>query len=315
MVEEHDIDYCETISSRSSNDEANKKREDIIIQMIKWIALMLFGHTSQVPVFVHENSSWNNLYLETEKYVFANIPEGYQKDNLISLESKKFGGRGKNYDFSIIYGANGMPEHIRDIEFKFNVRRVEHCPQFHSPVEPDKYIISETPFTKFHYDNYLWIYESFMGMNKPSYEEYKNEMKFNDRPNNPFLRECQKKYYAGSKGSSQYTNLEENISFYNLSKDISEESFKNYFDICELDHHSLTKEWLSKQKNKEYMLLKDGKLNYQKIDEDSYKIVSVEKKCPNFICKTKNGKVLKVLFRWKNGNGIAFPAFQISIKS
>lgn len=312
-VTESDIEYCQTISTRSGNDEANKKREDIFIQIIKWIACMLFGHTSQVPRFVFENPAWNNLYLETERYVFTNIPEGYEKDNLISLESKKFGGRGKNYDFSIIYGVNGMPEHIRDIEFKFNVTEVEGCPQFHSPVEPDKYIISEVPFTKFHYDNYLWIYESFMDINKPSYEDYKDDMKFNNKPKDPLLRECQKKYYAGSKGSSQFTDTKEDTAFYQNSKDISEESFKNYFNICELDHRALTKEWLSKQKNKEYMLLKNGKLHYQKIDEDSYKIVSVEKKCPMFICTTKNGKTLNVLFRWKNGNGIAFPAFQVKL--
>ena len=29
-----------------------------------------------------------------------------------------------------------------DIEFKFNVTEVEGCPQFHSPVEPEKYIKS-----------------------------------------------------------------------------------------------------------------------------------------------------------------------------
>ena len=38
-----------------------------------------------------------------------------------------------------------------------------------------------------------------MEMNKPSYEDYKNEMKFNNKPKDPSLRECQKMYYAGSR--------------------------------------------------------------------------------------------------------------------
>ena len=29
-------------------------------------------------------------------------------------------------------------------------------------------------------------------------------------------------------------------------------------------------------------------------------------------CVTQSGKKIRVLLRWKNGNGIAFPAFQIS---
>ena len=65
-VTESDIDYCLTVSTRSGNDEANKKREDIFIQIIKWIAFMEFGHTSQVPRFPFENPAWNNLYLETD---------------------------------------------------------------------------------------------------------------------------------------------------------------------------------------------------------------------------------------------------------
>jgi len=39
------------------------------------------------------------------------------------------------------------------------------------------------------------------------------------------------------------------------------------------------------------------------------------KKMKNYYeCKTESGYKLKVLLRWKNGNGIAYPAFQISIK-
>ena len=312
-IEENDIDYCKVLSSRSENDGANKKREDIIIQIIEWISLILFGDISQGPLFLFENHDWKNLYGEIEEYLFTNIPGGYEKENIIFLKPKKFGGRRGNYDFSVIYGVNGLPDHVRNIEFKFNVERVEDCPQFHSPFDPESYIISEIPFTKFHYENYLCIYESFMEMNKPSYEEYKGQMKFSNIPTNQFLRECQKKYYAGSSGSSQYTGLQEDITFYELSKEISEESFERYFDICELNHERLTNIWLEKQKNKEYMLLKDGSLNYQKIDENAYKIVSVEKKCPNFICRTENGKILEVRFRWKNGHGIAFPAFQVKM--
>ena len=51
----------------------------------------------------------------------------------------------------------------------------------------------------------------------------------------------------------------------------------------------------------------------------SYKMgVLNEKRCKknpklnSFICISEDGTQMKVLLRWKNGNGIAFPAFQIS---
>ena len=43
------------------------------------------------------------------------------------------------------------------------------------------------------------------------------------------------------------------------------------------------------------------------------KKIIVDKKNKNrFICETKSGKKMYILLRWKNGNGVAFPAFQIS---
>ena len=52
----------------------------------------------------------------------------------------------------------------------------------------------------------------------------------------------------------------------------------------------------------------------QQINIDDYTIDSVVKnanKC-RYDCISKTGKKIKILLRWKNGNGIAFPAFQIS---
>jgi hypothetical protein len=62
------------------------------------------------------------------------------------------------------------------------------------------------------------------------------------------------------------------------------------------------------------MLYKEGILNLETRNLDEYVITSITKepKKSRFIAKTKTGRVLKILLRWKNGNGIAFPSFQIS---
>ena len=39
--------------------------------------------------------------------------------------------------------------------------------------------------------------------------------------------------------------------------------------------------------------------------------IPVVKKAPYFICKNREGNQLKIMLRWKNGNGIAYPAFQV----
>ena len=71
---------------------------------------------------------------------------------------------------------------------------------------------------------------------------------------------------------------------------------------------------LSSQNNKIYMLYKNGKIYSQCINRENYEITSYKKEpqLQRYLATTKTGIQLKILLRWKNGNGIAFPAFQIS---
>ena len=66
------------------------------------------------------------------------------------------------------------------------------------------------------------------------------------------------------------------------------------------------------QKQKEYLLYSNGKFYHETPHMDDYTILDYTIRAPYFICNTKSGKKMKVLLRWKNGNGISFPAFQIS---
>ena len=62
------------------------------------------------------------------------------------------------------------------------------------------------------------------------------------------------------------------------------------------------------------MLYKDSCIYLQTIQLDNYIITEIIKdpEFNRYKAKTKIGKQLKILLRWKNGNGIAFPSFQIS---
>ena len=78
--------------------------------------------------------------------------------------------------------------------------------------------------------------------------------------------------------------------------------------------NKLTEYLLETQKNKYYMLYKDGNFNLQTIEKDNYIIISYTKEpiLQRYIATTKSGIKMKILLRWKNGNGVAYPAFQIS---
>ena len=62
------------------------------------------------------------------------------------------------------------------------------------------------------------------------------------------------------------------------------------------------------------MLYKNNNIYYESVNLDNYIITDVSKEpiYNRFVANTKTGNKLKILLRWKNGNGIAYPAFQIS---
>ena len=75
------------------------------------------------------------------------------------------------------------------------------------------------------------------------------------------------------------------------------------------------------QEGKIYMLFQpaategeSASIKLQTVDTAHYNIVSSMKNPKNsrYECVSETGKKIKILLRWKNGNGIAFPAFQIS---
>ena len=67
------------------------------------------------------------------------------------------------------------------------------------------------------------------------------------------------------------------------------------------------------QENKIYMLYYKNRIYKETIDISNFEIISYEKYKNYFIGITKTGIKIKILLRWKNGNLIAFPAFQLSI--
>jgi hypothetical protein len=166
-------------------------------------------------------------------------------------------------------------------------------------MKPSKYLSAS--FEDYIYNNYLISLLNKYNLNIPNKKYYDKEI----HSNNPkCLNEIQEKYYRGCLSSSKYSGNIEDIEFYKEANKYSQESIIEFIKNTELDIIKLSDYLKKTQENKIYK---------ETIDNDNFEIVSYEKRKNYYLALTKTGIYLKILLRWKNGNLIAFPAFQISI--
>jgi len=163
-------------------------------------------------------------------------------------------------------------------------------------------------FDEYFYDRYLSEVCSLYGTSIPDKSNYLKQI---NSPKPECMSKIQDAYYSGAMNSSHCSGRESDIEKTNKCKDISKESITQFFPTVELKKTVLNEYLKQSQKDKHYMLYKDGLLYYDTHTPNDYIIEVVEKKAPYFVCKTKSGRTMKILLRWKNGNGIAYPAFQI----
>jgi hypothetical protein len=282
------------ISIKKDNDKNNKYREKIIYSILNNIIPEEYYSTS---------TRWKTMRDSIYSYIYELTgTQPYSLLNNIKCEQK--GGRLYNYDFLIKYG-----ERQYCVELKFNASSIKQAPQFSSPMNPSKYLSNN--FEEYFYDNYLPLITNNYNLIMPEKEVYCKEVQ---SPEPHCMRQHQLKYYKGCKQSSKFTGEQEDIAYYNLCKNISKKAITEFIENTELNSQELTTYLLNTQKNKVYMLYKDNKFHLERICMDDYIITNVKKepKKSRFIAETKTNKKLKILLRWKNGNGIAYPAFQIS---
>lgn len=281
--------------NRSKNDSNNKKRENIISCIIN----------NKIPEEYYTSSlSWSSLKNETFIYI-EKLCKNRDITCINTIECIHKAGRGHHYDFKLI--INNSEEFM--LEFKFNASVVNDAPQFVSPMKPSQYL--DSSYEEYYYNNYFIYLVNDYKLNLPKKEEY---MKHLHSTKPQCLKEHQEKYYRGCIKSSKYSGEENDINFYESSKKASHDSIKNFISNYDINKDKLTKYLLETQINKYYMLFKDGKFYLETINLDNYIIAEIikEPEKNRYIAKTKSNRILKILLRWKNGNGIAFPSFQIS---
>jgi hypothetical protein len=287
--------YAFLDKNRSKNDDNNKKRENIIGCIIN----------NNIPIEYYKYSlRWYNLKNEIDLFIQKICePRGITFiDNMVCIHKA---GRCHHYDFKLI--INNNEEFM--IEFKFNVSSINKTPQFVSPMKPSQYL--DSSYEEYYYNNYFIALNNRYNLLLPTKEEY---LKYIHSPKPICLKTHQDKYYRGCSNSSKYSGDKDDINFYESSKKLSNDSISNFISKYGVKHNKITEYLLETQKNKYYMLYKDGHFYLDIINLDHYVITEITKdpKKYRYIAKTKSGGNIKILLRWKNGNGIAFPSFQIS---
>ena len=284
------------LATKSLNDKNNKTRENIIGAIIN----------GKVPVEFYEIPRWLQLKTSIHNYITE-----LDKNPFDKIECKHKGGRKFNFDFNIIFYSNdlGTESRVYNIELKFNASAIDEAPQFVSPMKPSQYL--STSYEDYYYTNYLPRLSTSGNLSTPSKETYMAQIHTN-KPK--CIKDFQEIYYKGCEASSKFTKNEEDIKFYELAKQLSSESISTFIAQTDLNIGLLSEYLHTSQQGKIYMLYSDGKFTKQYANLTDYMIVSVVKNPQKFRyeCLSANGKKITVLLRWKNGNGIAFPAFQIS---
>jgi hypothetical protein len=128
------------------------------------------------------------------------------------------------------------------------------------------------------------------------------------------MKAYQDLYYQGCKKSSQFTGTKKAIEYYELANSIDKLSRESFIARADLKMEQLSDYLQESQKGKIYMLYRNNRFYKQTVNIDDYKLVKWDKQPTKFkyVAYSASGKSIDILLRWKNGNGIAFPAFQIS---
>jgi len=293
------------LSQRKTNDKNNKMREKIICNIIN----------NRVSPEYFDVPEWFSL--KTTIYTYLNELNGHAPYSRVECLQK--GGRKFNYDFDIIFYAPNcddtslpLPSPTKyNVEFKYNVSAIDQTPQFVSPVKPSQYLT--LCYENYFFENYLPLLSAFSGLPLPLKDVYMKEIHSSSPP---CMKLYQELYYRGCKASSRFTGDERAISFYEKSKELSAESISRFIENADIKIDELSNYLSESQKNKIYMLYFKEKMILEKTNINDYRIdPSSCIKNPaksRYEFTTISGKPLHVLLRWKNGNGIAFPSFQIS---
>ncbi len=298
----HDsINVFYSIGKRADNDKNNKMRECIIGSIIN----------KCIPEIYFTTIKWKLLH----DCVFQYLNILHNNQPYLSVECFHTAGRSHTFDLLIVFTDIEQNNNEYIIEFKYNATSISSTPQFVSPMKPSQYLSAS--YEEYFYDNYLVPFLEKCGLSIPDKCVWLKEI---HRPHPECVKHLKNKYDSGHKNKQ----FADDISFYHECKKTAKDSIYSFIQNYDLCTDTLSDYFIKTQKNKNYMLYKLSIQNgimiptitLESMEPGDYKIVECIKnpELSRYECKTQTGGKLNILLRWRNGNGIAFPAFQVSYK-
>jgi hypothetical protein len=261
-------------SARAANDSANKLRETILTEILDT------PHTED-PLYGDRwrkvQGAWKQALHEVSRCPYETVRVTHK------------GGRA-NHDFLAEY-LNQDHVQSRNLEFKVS-KTMKSIPQFLSlyvsfgmfPLLYDHYYYHE------HLDKYL----NFVGIEKPSYDEWRREL-YKSSSSLPFFQTLREKEPDHKKEKEKVVN----------------DSIKEYLEkygSTFVSNDLYTK--LQTSQDKDYLLWDGNQFQVHRLEFGPVEYVGYTK---NQILVRSGDTDLRLLLRWKNHKGILGPAWQISV--
>lgn len=301
--------FCKN-SGRENNDKNNKKRENVLANVIDM--------PSTHPYL--QDSTWGSQWCEIQdKFTRLLNDKAYNENPKICFDKIDIthkGGRRYNFDLKVDFTKDSTSVYkIPKLEFK-NCKSFEHLPQFlslstESPIQP---FVNCESYADFYYHNYLpsivELYEPYT-FELPSLKVYKKLVQRTDSKVLPIFNEMKtREKDIDKKTMSQIVDRSGHEYLKIFGK-------KEFFNIVALD-----KKIQTSQAGKTFVFWDGDTFKEEPIDLERLKLTGINHLKVNknglynsIVCDTKTGDYVNFLLRWKNHKGIQNPALQISFTS
>jgi hypothetical protein len=292
-----DIDYFkkQTGKGRETNDKANKCRERVIEQL----------------VLPETGEAWNHLVEKHPDYIklrisfWKAIGAMYQGpfDN-VSLVHR--GTRRHTYDYEIeLYSEGALVFSCKKLEFKFNARTIDHCPQYLT-VDATRYVHGTT-YAEHFYDRYIQrvcCLSETLQPRLPDRATYLSKVHTTNYECHPFFKELYRVVKSDKRNEKTLSKL-------------AKESISSYLNSeCCFKLDDMVQE-IQKQASKLFLLWDTKKSEFilDKFSSEELSITGLQgvKLANSLVLSTACKSEHHALLRWKNNNCILLPAWQIKL--
>jgi len=294
---------------RETNDKKNKDREQLLGSLLT--NTVHDADAVHGPAWHRLREQWSAALLRCGPSVDG-APEGTPEGTLAAIEAK--GGRGFNYDFEASYiGSTSSAK----IEFKFGGTTVSSLPEFFNPA-------ADKPFHSRLYADFFYDGDSLDKIcdlygiprsEKPSKAEYLKAIHANSSKLPFFAR-------LKAAEEAEVAVVEEGTKkkvrpLYDAKAAISHASIQAFLVAYQhtTDLAALTAEFQRSQADKQFLLYSGGAFHHDRLLPGELVAESVKGVEGDYLViqTAVPTTTIKMLLRWKNHQGILFPAWQISL--